>query len=253
MSEQNLYPYVLRVWFGLAPAVFILLFFVTAPYGRYARKGWGPMMSARWAWFLMETPSWVTLTVCLLIRQRPAGAAALVLCALWVGHYLYRSVVYPLNLSRTAHPWPVLVVLMGGCFNLVNAYLNGRWLFAFGDMRATVWLTDPRFLAGIAVFFCGVGINVCSDRVLRAEKRDAAGGYVIPARGLHRLVAAPNYLGEILEWGGWALACWSLPGLSFVVWSMANLAPRAASHRAWYRRKFAEYPRSRRRLVPWVW
>jgi hypothetical protein len=253
MTEQSIFPYAITAWLLLAPAIFILLFFVTAPYGRSARKGWGPVMDARWAWFLMETPSWLNLTVCLLVRERPAGAAALVLYALWMGHYVYRSIVYPLSLTRTAHPWPVVVVLMGACFNLGNAYFSGRWLFAFGDMRATVWLTDPRFIAGIVVFFSGIAMNVWSDRVLKREKLAAGGGYVVPQGGLHRLVAAPNYLGEIVEWCGWALASWSLPGVSFVVWSVANLAPRAASHRAWYRRQFADYPSGRRRLVPWVW
>jgi hypothetical protein len=40
-------------------------------------------------------------------------------------------------------------------------------------------------------------------------------------------VSCPNYLGEILEWIGWAIATWSLAGWVFAIWTMANLAPRA--------------------------
>jgi protein-S-isoprenylcysteine O-methyltransferase Ste14 len=66
-------------------------------------------------------------------------------------------------------------------------------------------------------------------------------------------VAAPNYLGEIIQWGGWALATWSLPGLAFFVWVLANLVPRARAHQRWYRQRFADFPPERRALVPGVW
>ena len=45
---------------------------------------------------------------------------------------------------------------------------------------------------------------------------------------------------------------WSLAGLSFAVYTFANLAPRAFSNHAWYREKFADYPRGRRALIPFV-
>jgi hypothetical protein len=231
-----------------------VLFFVNAPYGRYTRGGWGPSINARWGWFLMESPSWLVLSACLLLRDRPVGAAAAVLYGLWMAHYLYRSVVYPaVLLTSKAHPMPLLIVAFAACFNLVNAYLNGRWLFSLGDVRDSAWLLEPRFLAGMAVVGCGLAIHVTSDVLLRRQRAASGGAYVVPRGGVHTLVASPNYLGEIVEWCGWALAAWSLPALSFVVWSVANLAPRAAANRAWYRRTFAEYPASRRRLIPFVW
>ena len=36
-------------------------------------------------------------------------------------------------------------------------------------------------------------------------------------------------------------------------YTFANLAPRAVSHRRWYRETFPDYPPSRKALVPWVW
>ncbi len=36
-----------------------------------------------------------------------------------------------------------------------------------------------------------------------------------------------NYLGEMLEWAGWALATWSLAGSAFALFTLANLLPRA--------------------------
>ena len=66
-------------------------------------------------------------------------------------------------------------------------------------------------------------------------------------------MSCPNYLGEILEWVGWAVATWSLPGLAFAVWVIANLVPRARSHHRWYRERFPDYPDGRKALVPGLW
>ncbi|MEM6929685.1 MAG: hypothetical protein AAF602_22285 [Myxococcota bacterium] len=55
-----------------------------------------------------------------------------------------------------------------------------------------------------------------------------------------------------MEWTGWALATWSLAGLGFAVYSVANLLPRALQHHRWYRATFDDYPTSRRALIPFV-
>jgi len=74
----------------------------------------------------------------------------------------------------------------------------------------------------------------------------------MPRGGLFDLVSCPNYFGEVLEWTGWAIATWSLPGAAFAAFTFANLAPRALSNHEWYRRTFADYPASRRALLPYV-
>lgn len=40
---------------------------------------------------------------------------------------------------------------------------------------------------------------------------------------LHLVIA----VGEIIEWIGFAVACWSLPAAAFAIYTIANLAPRA--------------------------
>jgi steroid 5-alpha-reductase/3-oxo-5-alpha-steroid 4-dehydrogenase 1 len=79
------------------------------------------------------------------------------------------------------------------------------------------------------VFVLGFTLNRRADRMLRQLRAPGETGYKIPYGGLFERVSCPNYLGEIIEWSGWALATWSLPGVSFAVWTFANLAPRAAS------------------------
>jgi len=87
---------------------------------------------------------------------------------------------------------------------------------------------------------------------LRTLRAPGERGYKIPHGGLYRFVSAPNYFGELVEWSGFALAAWSPAALVFVVWTAANLAPRAWANHRWYRRTFADYPTGRRALVPFL-
>ena len=77
--------------------------------------------------------------------------------------------------------------------------------------------------------------------------------HFISREGLYRFVSCPNYLGEVVEWCGFALLTFSLPGLLFAVWTAANLVPRARTHHEWYRRTFPEYPAGRKAIIPFVW
>ena len=57
---------------------------------------------------------------------------------------------------------------------------------------------------------------------------------------------------EIMEWIGWAVLTWSLAGLTFVIWTTANLLPRAVSHHKWYKEEFEDYPENRKALIPFI-
>lgn len=48
--------------------------------------------------------------------------------------------------------------------------------------------------------------------------------------GLFTYVSGANFLGEIIEWIGFALACWSLPALAFAFFSLCFLGLRAFHH-----------------------
>jgi steroid 5-alpha reductase family enzyme len=135
----------------------------------------------------------------------------------------------------------------------LNSYVNGWYLFTLSGGYPNRWLTDPRFVVGLLLFLTGFTINRQADRTLRHLRQCDACGYAIPYGGLYRWISCPNYLGEIVEWSGWALATWSLPGLAFAVWTAANLAPRAHSHHLWYREHFEDYPPQRKALLPGLW
>ena len=103
------------------------------------------------------------------------------------------------------------------------------------------------------MFLLGFAINLQSDSILRSLRKPGETDYKVPHGGLYRFVSCPNYLGEIVEWSGWALMTWSLPGLAFALYTFANLAPRALKHHRWYQEKFADYPKERKALIPGLW
>ncbi len=108
-------------------------------------------------------------------------------------------------------------------------------------------------ILGLTLFLAGFMINRWADRVLQNLRQPGEKGYKIPFGGLYRWISCPNYLGEIIEWAGWAIATWSLPGLAFAIWTFANLAPRARAHHAWYHQNFPDYPTERKALFPGIW
>ena len=252
MTEAALHRWLTYAELGLAAVTLLALLFVVAPYGRAARPGFGPMIPSRVGWIVMESPAALLWLYIYLQGDLRAETAPLVLLGLWQLHYLHRAFVFPLRMRLAGKTMPLLVPALALAFNTLNAYVNARWVSHLGHYDGAD-LTRPTFVVGVLLFLAGWAINLHSDEVLRALRRPGETGYVVPQRGLHRWIAAPNYFGEILEWTGWALAVGALPGWAFAAYTFANLAPRAAAHRAWYRARFPEYPPGRRRLIPGVW
>ena len=252
MSELTFYNWLVMAWMALAVVTFVALFFVTAPYGRFTRSGWGPRTSARWGWILMETPVLITFLVLYGLSDRRSNPVSLVLLVLWMAHYVHRSLIYPFRLHSSRPSVTLSVIGMAVAFNVGNGYLNGRYLFTLGAELQTSWLLDPRFIVGVLVFMGGYALNQHSDHVLIGLRRSGESAYKVPYGGAYKFISCPNYLGEMLEWAGWALACWNLGALAFFVWTVANLAPRAIRTHRWYRDKFPDYPTERKALLPFI-
>jgi hypothetical protein len=227
-----------------AAVIFPVLFFIPAPYGRHRREGWGPSMPARLGWVVMEAPAVVVpLWAYARAGGTPAGDGAWLL-ALWELHYLQRTLVFPLLMRGSEARSPLVTVGLAFAFNVMNGLINGS---ALAGWRFHSWT-----LAGVAVFFAGLAINLHSDAVLRALRAPGEGGYRIPRRGLFRWVSSANYFGEIVEWVGFALAALTPAAWAFALFTAANLVPRALTHHLWYRERFPDYPRERRAIFPYL-
>lgn len=262
MDTVSLWIIACLAWMGVGVAVFILLFFVRAPYGRYSRGDWGPRIPARWAWFIMEIVSPLTLLGWVILGVDNMTPLMLLAVLLWVGHYLYRSVIYPLRMPASSKPMPLSVMVFALIFNGINASLNGWGLSLLSTYSDESWLgrlghefgsQAAWIILGVGLFLAGFLIHMVSDASLRRQKQAAAGQYVLPKGGLYRLVSSPNYFGEIVQWLGWAVISGSLAAVTFALWTVFNLAPRAWHHHRWYRQSFPELPRNRRALIPYLW
>lgn len=253
MSEADFFKILLYAWFIIGAPIFIALFFFKAPYGRYSRQGWGPLVGKRAAWIIMEAPSAIAFAVLFFVGDHHATITSWAFFILWDTHYIYRAFIYPHLLRGKVKHMPLSIILFSIIFNMINCYLNGRWLFQFSGGYSNSWLLDLRFVFGVLIFLGGLIINRHSDMQLRKLRQPGENAYKLPSGGLFNLVACPNYFGEIVEWTGWALATWSLAGLSFAFWTFVNLAPRAYAHLQWYKEQFVEYPDERKALIPWMW
>ncbi len=240
----------LIAWFVIALGSFGSLLWKPAPYGRYLEPGWGRALHPRVGWILMETPAVLVLPVFFLTSERTGDRILQVFLVVWLVHYIHRAWIYPFR-KKGGHAMPLGLALCAMAFNLFNGGFNGGWLFHLGPVYPRDWLTSPQFLVGIAVFAAGFAINVHADSVLIRMRR-RSDGYGVPRGGLFERVSCPNYLGEIMEWFGWAIMTWSWAGLSFAVWTAANLVPRAIAHHRYYRENLDGYPASRKAVAPFI-
>lgn len=249
----------LLVFFVSSIIVFISLQFTKASYGRHDSSHrawwWGPGVPTRWAWVIMEMPSTLGFALIYFAGADALQLAPLVLFLMWQAHYFQRSFIYPFIRSvKPGDTTPLLVPVLAFSTNLGITYLNAAilsWSLIDGSY-GTHWLTDPRFILGAAIFATGYHINRKADAMLAALRKPGETGYKIPRGWLYEKISCPNYLGEFLVWVGWAVATWSTAGLVFVLWTLANLLPRALTNHRWYHEKFADYPAARKAVIPYL-
>ena len=275
---------------GLAAAV-ALLSGLSAPYGRYAlaRPALAsayslgvPMVPARAAWLLQECPSFLVASYILWRSALPPSllwTTAGLLCCLFLAHYFNRGFIYPLRLQG-GKPTPLGIGLMAFVFCLWNGCMQGVYLASLAGAAGAeppAAVLAPRFACGVLLFLAGMGINLQADDILRNLRRPGETGYKIPHGGAFNWVSGANFLGECIEWAGFALAAYqpyqgafalpwvqaacSQPGLAllcnpavaFMLFTWCNIGPRALQHHANYQEMFkGKYPKERKALIPWL-
>lgn len=134
-------------------------------------------------------------------------------------------------------------LMQGLCLTQMNGYEIGN---DFG--------TNVRFIFGLMVFGYGVYINVQSDSILRNLRKspNEATKYKIPFGGYFRYVTQANYFGEIVEWMGYAIAGCNLGGIVFFMFTCVVLYSRACASHQWYHKKFDNYPKNRKIIIPFL-
>ena len=122
---ESVYTSLFYLMLCLAPLVFAILFWVPAPYGRYVRPGWGPIVNNRLGWFFMESPASLLMLIPLYFLYE--NIVVCIFLFIWQFHYVHRAFFYPFTL-KSERNIPLLIIVMAFFFNVVNAYLNGFYL-----------------------------------------------------------------------------------------------------------------------------
>ena len=239
-------------WIAIAviTLVFLVVSNVRAPYGRHSTEKWGKMIDNRWGWFFMELPALLICPLLAIFGPSEKDAVEWLLIALWSSHYINRTLIFPLRLKTKGKKMPLVIVFSAVFFNSVNGFLNGYFI-GFMDFQGGE-LLSINVILGLVLFFGGLLINQITDAKLIALRKEQM-GYQIPRKWLFERISCPNHFGEIVEWAGFALIAFSLPALTFAIWTFCNLIPRALNHHAWYREEFPDYPKKRKAVIPWIW
>lgn len=239
----------LYLWLTIAVGTFLLLFFIDAPYGRHNRSGWGPQVDNKLGWIVMELVSPIVLLFFFFRGESNKNWAVVFFMSLWVFHYAYRSIYFPLKTNTEGKTIPLSIVLMAVFFNSVNGFTNGFFFGNFAEQYADFSLSNPQAMFGLFLFIIGFYIHSRSDHILISLRKNNS-EYVVPNQFLFKYVASPNYLGEMLEWLGFAILTSAFSAWCFWAWTIANLLPRALANYRWYRAKFDDYPKHRKALIP---
>ena len=116
----------------------------------------------------------------------------------------------------------------------------------------------------MAIMMIGFTMVLTSDAILlrlsssvhkrQHDHQQPSHGYSIPRGMFFQYWSTPHFVGECLEWIGFATSAQSLSAYSFALWTMANLLPRAIQQHAWYQQQFpTTYPPQRCILFPGIW
>ena len=237
------------IWASIGIGSFVLLQFVTAPYGRHVKSGWGPQISNKLGWIFMEAPSFFIILYFYLNSDQSLFAS--ILSLLLIVHYFNRTFIYPFRIRTKGKKMPLLIVGSAIFFNCINAGLNGYFLANFENYSSESFY-QMNFIIGILLFITGFIINQKSDHILYPFPKPGETGYKIPQGFLFNHLSCPNLFGELIQWTGFAIMAWNLPALTFLVWTFANLIPRALGHHEWYKKHFEDYPEKRKAVLPGI-
>ena len=243
-----MFQILINSWIGIGVVTFLTLLFISAPYGRHIRPGWGPLLSKRIGWIFMETPALYIMWLFYFLYADFTNIVLIVFLFLWSIHYTNRSIIWPFLIDKNGS-MPLIVAFLAFIFNIFNASFHGYWFFFMDNQYEVSWLLSSNFLLGLIIFILGMVINIHSDKILLRISKEKK-GYQIPYGGFYKWITSPNYFGEIIEWIGWAIMTWSLSGFVFALWTTFNLLPRALKHHSWYKDKFDNYPKDRKAIIP---
>ncbi|KAL4071293.1 3-oxo-5-alpha-steroid 4-dehydrogenase-domain-containing protein [Scleroderma yunnanense] len=283
------YDLIRKGFLSVCPPTFLVCFFIDAPFGRFALSNESIFtLDGVKSWIIMEIPSPIVFCYALIHAPLlesdvpPLSGPQLLLAAFFLLHYANRALISPLRTPSRSRSH-ISVFFCGMCFNVLNGLMMGTYL---RSGIAHAFLSDafarPLFWGGAFIWLGGFLGNWLHDEVLLNIRRNAkAKGitksgdgpdkkrgehYAIPQGYLYKYISYPNYFCEWLEWFGFALAAAPLPPTTslsafaqhaqapwvFIISEVFVMFPRAYKGHQWYHKKFPDYPKERKIIVPFI-
>lgn len=234
-------------------------------------------LPGKWAWFLMESPGFLTVLYCMFAipeRENLIGLpwANWTMAGMFTIHYLYRAILSPLVLNPSMSPIHPLVFVCAFAWQVMNGLSIGGWLGGYGPRTVWDWQDRSReIMVGMVIWGWALLGNMFHDDDLREIRRAAARRqkqqaekekkpqdgieklYMMPKNGLFHYILFPHYLCEWIEWGGFwlvgGLNC--VPARSFLINEISTMLPRALAGKRWYVEKFGkERVGNRKAVIP---
>jgi hypothetical protein len=199
---------------------------------------------------VMEFPS-PALMVYFFVTSDQKNLPQIFFLVCWLLHYIHRTFIYPFRQSGREKPYPFILVFMAIVFNCLNGFVNGYGIFHIHSYDSS-WLYSWQFITGASFFITGYVINKSADEKLRSFRMDSPVEYLVPKGFLFNYISSPHFFGESVEWMGWAIMTFSVPGFAFFAFTFANLFPRAISSHRWYMTNFPDYPTKRKAIIPFI-
>ncbi|KAJ5080540.1 steroid 5-alpha-reductase det2 [Anaeramoeba ignava] len=240
--------------------IFLILLVIPAYYGRYTQTTRKFLMFPnKIAWIVMEVISPISLLIGISMIQNFSKFSFKFnyLEIIYLSHYIYRSLIFPLLISPSKKSSKVAfeIMLMAIVFNSFNGILNGIALQTKTVIYQNFFLDlfkNPLSFLGLILIVSGFSVNFLADRHLISLRSDGSTRYKIPTWFVFEYVTSANYFGEIVEWFGFWVASRTLAAFVFFCWTCFNLIPRAITHHRWYHEHFEEYPKSRKIVIPFI-
>lgn len=218
----------------------------------------------RIAWLTMEVPGVMTLLYYMKTLPAQYGITDLpwqnkVLAGLFVIHYTYRAIIFPL-IQPSMSPIHAVIWINAVIFQVCNGSALGGWLAAYGPTTQEAWAAQSstlQFAVGLVLFYVGLTGNYFSDEELREIRRNETRRqeklkekgqrniekhYEVPNNGLFKYMLYPHYFMEWVEWVGFWIAAGfpCAPARCFLLNEVFSMLPRAVSGGKWYKEKFGE-------------
>ena len=149
-----MFQILINSWIGLGVITFLTLLFISAPYGRHIRSGWGPLLSKRTGWIFMETPALYVMWLFYFFYADFTNIVLIIFLFVWSIHYANRSIIWPFLIDKNGS-MPLFVALLAFIFNIFNASFHGYWFFFMDNQYDISWLLSSNFWIGLSIFILG--------------------------------------------------------------------------------------------------